>query len=81
VYREIAVELGLDQKAVAAAFADPATRIEAEGDFREVRRLGVDSYPTLLVHTADGPRRLGGPVFSADALTRDLDALLAADAA
>jgi putative protein-disulfide isomerase len=81
VYRDIAVELGLDQEAVAEAFADPATRIEAEGDFREVRRLGVDSYPTLLVHAADAPRRLGGPVSPADILTRELDALLAANAA
>jgi putative protein-disulfide isomerase len=81
VYRDIAVELGLDQEAVAAAFADPATRIEAEGDFLEVRRLGVDSYPTLVVHTAGGPRRLGGPVSSAEALTHDLDVLRAADAA
>jgi putative protein-disulfide isomerase len=81
VYRDIAAELGLDQVAVAEAFADPATRIGAEGDFREVRRLGVESYPALLVHTADGPRRLGGPVSPAQTLTRELDALVAADAA
>src|SRR5271168_1442450 len=81
VYRDIALELGLDSDAVAAAFTDPASRIEAEGEFQEVRRMGVHSYPTLLVQTAHGPQRLGGPVASADALTRDLDELLAAEAA
>lgn len=81
VYRDIARELGLDSDAVAAAFTDPASRMEAEGDLREVRRMGVDSYPTLLVHTAHGPQKLGSPVASADALTGGLDELLAAESA
>ena len=81
VYRDIALELELDPDAVAAAFADPASRTEAERGFREVCEMGVDGYPTLLVHTAHGPQRLGGPVSSADVLTRDLDELLAVEAA
>ncbi len=64
---------GVDGEAVVAACADPDTRREAEADFREVRRLGVDSYPTLLLHTPGGVRRLGGPMSSAQALTRALD--------
>ncbi|MEV7388879.1 DsbA family protein [Streptomyces sp. NPDC091215] len=78
VYRELATELGLDADATAAAFASPAARAEAESDFFEVRRLGVDSYPTLVLHTAHGTDRLGGPVSSADALTRALEQYLAA---
>jgi putative protein-disulfide isomerase len=81
VYRDLAAELDLDADAVAAAYTLPATRIEAEADFLQVRRLGVDGYPTLLLHTADGTDRLGGPVSSADALTRALDQHLAAAAA
>ncbi|WP_369174345.1 DsbA family protein [Streptomyces sp. R28] len=81
VYRDIAAELGLDPDAVAAAYASPAARAEAEADFHQVRRLGVDSYPTLLLHTAHGTDRMGGPAASADALTRALDQHLAATAA
>jgi putative protein-disulfide isomerase len=77
VYRDVAAELGLDAAAVAGAYADPATRTEAEADFREVRRLGVESYPTLLLHTQQGTRRLGGAVSSAQTLTRALDEHLA----
>ncbi|MEV4503704.1 DsbA family protein [Streptomyces klenkii] len=64
---------GVDAGAVVAAFADPATRRAVEAEFREVRRLGVDAFPTLLLHTPGGLRRLGGPTTSARALTRALD--------
>jgi putative protein-disulfide isomerase len=80
-YRELAAELSLDAEAVAAAFASPAVRAEAEADFLEVRRLGVDAYPTLLLHTAHGADRLGGPASSADALTHALDQHVAATTA
>ncbi|MFC8663897.1 DsbA family protein [Streptomyces sp. NPDC057199] len=78
VYRDIAAELGLNTDAVATAYTSPAARAEAEADFHEVRRLGVDGYPTLLLHTAVGTDRLGGPVTSSDALTRALDQHLTA---
>lgn len=81
VYRGIAAELGLDADAVATAYADLATRTDVEADFREVRRLGVEGYPTLLLHTEQGIHRLGGPVSSAQALTRALDEHLASSAA
>jgi putative protein-disulfide isomerase len=77
VYRDLAAELGLAADEVAADLADPGTRAEARREFQEVRRLGVDGYPTLLLHTGSGPQRLGGPVSSAAALTRALDQALA----
>ncbi|MEV5493686.1 DsbA family protein [Streptomyces bobili] len=81
VYRDLAAELGLDPDAVATAYASPAARAEAEADVHQVRRLGVEGYPTLLLHTPQGTDRLGGPVSTADALTRALDQHLAAIAA
>ncbi|WP_068397738.1 DsbA family protein [Kribbia dieselivorans] len=77
VYRDLAAELGLDPDAVVAAYLDPASRAEAEREFRELRQLGVDSYPTLLLHTDRGAVRLGGPVSSAATLTEALDQYLA----
>ncbi|MEV4357391.1 DsbA family protein [Nonomuraea sp. NPDC049625] len=73
VYRSIATGHGLDADAVAEAILDPATRTEAEDGFRELRRLGVDAYPTLLLHTPTGIHRLGGPISSALELTEALD--------
>ncbi len=80
VYREIAEQYGLDADAVAAAFEDPEVEAEALEDFRELRRMGVQQYPTLLIHTENGIQRLGGPVSSAEALTQALDAQLAKSA-
>ncbi|MES4908652.1 MULTISPECIES: DsbA family protein [unclassified Streptomyces] len=77
VYRSIAAGHGLDANAVAEAFLDPAGRTEAEGGFRELRRLGVDAYPTLLLHTPTGTHRLGGALSSALQLTEALDRHLA----
>ncbi|MCX5093812.1 hypothetical protein OOK36_33990 [Streptomyces sp. NBC_00365] len=59
----------------------PPDRAEAEADFLEVRRPGVDACPTLLLHTAHGADRLGGPIASADALTHALDQHVAATTA
>ncbi|WP_432146492.1 DsbA family protein [Streptomyces sp. bgisy084] len=73
VHRSIAAQHALDSDAVADAFLDPATRAEAEREFRELRRLGVDAYPTLLLHTPTGVHRLGGPVTGAASLTEGLD--------
>ncbi|WP_036374066.1 DsbA family protein [Micromonospora sp. ATCC 39149] len=77
VYRDLAAELGLDSDAVAAAYANPATRNTAHADFREVRKLGVQGYPTLLLHTEHGTHRLGGPTSTASKLTRALEQHLA----
>ncbi|MDH6229116.1 DsbA family protein [Streptomyces sp. MJP52] len=77
VHRAVAAEHGLDTDAVAASCRSPATRTEAESEFRELRRLGVDAYPTLLLHTPTGVHRLGGPVTSAAQLTDALDKHLA----
>ncbi|WP_432092712.1 DsbA family protein [Streptomyces sp. bgisy100] len=77
VHRSIAAGHGLDADAVADEFLAPATRREAESEFREARGLGVDAYPTLLLHTPTGTHRLGGPVSTAAALTEGLDRHLA----
>ncbi|MEV0274796.1 DsbA family protein [Streptomyces sp. NPDC050610] len=69
----VATALGLDAGAAAAAYADPATRRSVEEEFRQVRRLGVEGFPTLLLHTPRGVRRIGGPMSSAQDLTRALD--------
>ncbi|GAA1459495.1 DsbA family protein [Nocardiopsis exhalans] len=78
VYRDIATGKGIDAQAVTEDYTHPATRTEAEQDFRALRRLGVSQYPTLLLHSDTGVHRLGGPVSSAEALSAALDAQLAA---
>ncbi|MFJ2234941.1 hypothetical protein [Streptomyces sp. NPDC087859] len=59
VYRRIAGDLGLDADAVTAAYSSPASRAKARADFRALRRLSVDSYPTLLLVTAHGADQMG----------------------
>ncbi|MCP2238136.1 putative protein-disulfide isomerase [Prauserella halophila] len=77
VYRDIAAAHGIDADVVAKDLTDPAVRVEAERDIRELRRLGVDHYPTLLLHTGNGVQQLGGAVSSAATLNAALDQHLA----
>ncbi|WP_329240528.1 hypothetical protein OG223_53670 [Streptomyces sp. NBC_01478] len=63
---------------MAATVASPATLAEAEADFLEARRLGIDAHPTLLRNTAHGTDRLGGLVTSADALDQHVATTTAA---
>lgn len=74
-YRHIAGQLGLDADAVLTGFA--ASGASAAQDFTRAARLGVTSYPALLLHTATGVVRLGGPTSSAAHLTGALDRHLA----
>lgn len=77
VYRDIAAAHDIEPDAISDALADSSVRVEAERDMRDLRQLGVDHYPTLLLHTGDGLQQLGGPVSSAAALTAALDQHLA----
>ncbi|MFD7239724.1 DsbA family protein [Streptomyces syringium] len=74
LYAVATAQGGVDPDAVLAAYADPGTRRAAREGFREVRRLGVESFPSLLLHTPDGVRRLGGPMTTAQELTHAIDA-------
>lgn len=78
VYRDIAGELDLNADAVATAYASPAGRAEARADFRALRRLGVTTYPTLLLHTSRSVGQMGGAASTAASLTAALDHHLAA---
>ncbi|MFD1861166.1 disulfide bond formation protein DsbA [Aeromicrobium camelliae] len=49
VFREYAVELGLDMAAYDAAVADDATVLRVAADFEAGRALGVDGTPTFFV--------------------------------
>jgi putative protein-disulfide isomerase len=69
-YRHIAGQLGLAADTVLTAFD---ARTGAAQDFTRAARLGVTSYPTLLLHTGTGVLRLGGPAATAAQLTAALD--------
>ncbi|MFF1615496.1 DsbA family protein [Amycolatopsis sp. NPDC058278] len=69
-YRHIAGLLGLAADDVLTAFN---ARTGAAQDFSRAARLGVTAYPTLLLHTATGVVRLGGPTSAAAHLTDALD--------
>jgi putative protein-disulfide isomerase len=73
-YRHIAGLLGLAADDVLTAFN---ARTGAAQDFTRAARLGVTSYPTLLLHTGTGVLRLGGPAATAAQLTDALDRHLA----
>ena len=74
-YRSIAEAHGLDVALVLALFADPTTQIAARTDFAEARRLGVTSYPTLLLHTPAGVAPIGHATSSAGELMASFEHL------
>lgn len=75
-YRELATALALDPEIVVASLSYPALRAAALAQFEEVAQLGVHAFPTLLIHTSEGARKLGGPTSSADALTHALEDMI-----
>ncbi|WP_129664985.1 DsbA family protein [Phytoactinopolyspora endophytica] len=76
-YRHIAEQQGLDADAVVTGFVSPTGRTAAAQDFTRAARLGVTSYPTLLLHTDTGVIRLGGPASTEAQLTNAIDRHLA----
>lgn len=53
VLSAIAAEQGFDRAAFAADFATEEARAETMGDFTFARRIGIDSFPTLLAREDD----------------------------
>ncbi|TCO44591.1 putative protein-disulfide isomerase [Kribbella antiqua] len=76
-YWRIAERQGLDADAVVTGFASADGRTAATHDFARSARLGVSSYPSLLLHTDAGVVRLGGPTSTAAQLTDAIDRHLA----
>lgn len=72
----VASELGLNVEQAVDAFHDPAMLAQAESGFERRKTLPVKGYPTLLVHTPDGPRRIGGATATAGKLEQDFEAVL-----
>lgn len=73
IYRDLAARLGLDADAATTAYGAPAGRAKACADFRSLRRLGVLSYPTLLLDTAHGADQMGGAASTVASLASALD--------
>lgn len=49
-----AAEVGIGREEFLAAYHDPATRQETEGDFAWARSMGINGFPTVVVHDARG---------------------------
>lgn len=72
----VARELGLNTEQFLDAVADPATLAQAESGFERRKSLPVKGYPTLLVHTPFGPKRIGGANATPEKLEADFEAVL-----
>ncbi|WP_339095579.1 DsbA family protein [Deinococcus sp. VB142] len=72
----VARELGLNAEQFLDAVADPAMLAQAENGFERRKTLPVKGYPTLLVHTPDGPKRIGGATATPEKLEADFEAVL-----
>lgn len=55
-YGQLANEFGIDSKVFLSLMNEPATRIQAEADFRRSRELGVTGYPTTIFEETTGKR-------------------------
>ena len=73
----IASEGGLDARAVLSRLQDGSAVAAAEADFALARRLGVSTYPTLLLVNGQEAHSLPANGVGLDDMNRRLDALLA----
>lgn len=71
-YSYIAQELGLNSEEVLQALKDPETAELAAKERAYTKELGVNSYPTLLVHTQQGLVKVGSPVRTSEQLKEDI---------
>lgn len=63
---QLAGELGLDNQRFAADLADPATQAELETQIALARRLGADSFPSLVYLKGDRPQNIAIDYLSAE---------------
>ena len=73
---QVARELGLNAEQLLDAVQDPDMFARAEAGFERRKSLPVKGYPTLLVHTPDGPKRIGGATATPEKLEADFEAVL-----
>ncbi len=77
-YVHVAKEMKVDEGKVVAALTDPEVIEAARAQQRWARDVGVDHYPTLLLHTADGLVEVGSPTATAEQIREQIDRELAA---
>lgn len=72
----VARDLHLDPEQVVRDATDPAVLAEAQAGFERRKTLPVPGYPTLLLHTPAGPKRLGGARVTPEKLTQQFERLM-----
>lgn len=84
LYPKLAAALGLDAEQFKKCLQDPALRKAIRRDQNQARDLGITSTPSFLIGRMQGERmlieRIGRGLADFEALSAELDKLLAADA-
>lgn len=74
--RDVATELELDGAAALEAFESPWAHTAASEEFEHARELGVNGFPSVLVHLPTGRlARLGDAVSTAQQLSEEFNSL------
>lgn len=65
-YRKIAIDHHLDPEQVLERLKSQETIIDVQNDFNTVQQLGINSYPSLLLHKDNQLIPIGGGVMTSD---------------
>ncbi len=75
-YREISIANNLDPEKVLERFEDETSTKDAYADFEKVQRLGVQSYPTLILQKGNEFIQIGGGAMTAEKIETHLESVL-----
>ncbi|MCP2014210.1 putative protein-disulfide isomerase [Deinococcus sp. HSC-46F16] len=76
VVADVARALNLDPARATSDVRRPETLAQSQAGFARRQTLPVEGYPTLLMQTPEGYRRLGGATTSAEKLQQEFEAIL-----
>jgi len=69
---ELAADIGLDTDDFAACLGSETTRQQLEREIRYAHSIGANGFPSLIVETGQGLRRIGLNYNDADAMLREI---------
>jgi putative protein-disulfide isomerase len=71
---ELATDIGLDADLFAASLVAESTQHKLITEIQATREMGIDSFPSLAVHKADGLRHIGLNYTDPETMIREIEA-------
>ena len=72
---DLATDIGLDTDRFTSSLSADSTQQQLNTEIQTARQMGIDSFPSLVVHKADGLRHIGLNYTQPEAMIREIEAV------